>query len=430
MNPILLMKKRAMPIGRWILLASAGVLAIAPFYVLPVAHAGPTYASESVTIPVYNSALGQFTGSPLIDVAFPAASGFAPSTRFTLDTGSTGIAVSAPIWDPSAVGATLLGSGSLTYTSSGRVLQGDWYQAALQIGSGGTTAQTSVPVLFVSTIICQTNSRDCQEDDSPQGVSFFGVGFAREADSLATTPSGTVASIPAYNPLLNITAVNGVPITASTPAQPGATGVNGNYTSGYILTPGGLSLGLTAANTAGFSTLPLTWNDQTNATGFNSGYADWNPVNVSINVNGTSGTGTVLTDSGIDYMILTPTPGTPLQTDSACTIGKDCLAPGSTVALAIGTIASYAFTIGGNGGAPLQPAPPAAPAYAVKSEGMEVFVNTGYHFFNQYDYLYDYVNGQVGYINRVPGPLPLAGAAAVFGWARRLRRRLAAASRV
>lgn len=60
----------------------------------------------------------------------------------------------------------------------------------------------------------------------------------------------------------------------------------------------------------------------------------------------------------------------------------------------------------------------------MKADGTEVFVNTGYHFFNQYNYLYDYVNGQVGYATPVPGPLPLAGAAAAFGWTRRLRRRL------
>jgi hypothetical protein len=53
------------------------------------------------------------------------------------------------------------------------------------------------------------------------------------------------------------------------------------------------------------------------------------------------------------------------------------------VTVSIGAIVSYAFTIGGPGGAPLQPAPAAAPLYVVKTDGSEVFVNTGYHFFNQ-----------------------------------------------
>lgn len=83
---------------------------------------------------------------------------------------------------------------------------------------------------------------------NPQEVSFFGIGFGREATSQSTTPGGTVAAIPANNPLLNITKVNGVAVTASTPQQPGASGVVGDYTSGYILSPAGLTLGLTAAN--------------------------------------------------------------------------------------------------------------------------------------------------------------------------------------
>jgi hypothetical protein len=233
-----------------------------------------------------------------------------------------------------------------------------------------------------------------------------------------------VAAIPANNPLLNITALNGTTVTASTPNQPGSTGVSGNYNSGYILTPDGLTLGLTAANTAGYPMQPLSWNDQTQASGFNSGYADWNPVPVNLTVNGTTGAGTVLTDTGIDYMIVTPTPGTSVQTNGSCSLGTDCLALGTTVALAIGTVASYGFTIGPVNGAPLQPAPAAAPLYAVTADGTEVFVNTGYHFFNQYNYVYDYVNGQVGYATAVPGPLPLAGAATAYGWACRLRRRL------
>ena len=234
--------------------------------------------------------------------------GFTSPASFVLDTGSTGITVSSDIWNAKLNGAANLGSGSITYTSSGRQLIGDWYQATLKLGDGPTTAESSVPVLQVTSITCLTVHRDCQDNDHPLGVSFFGIGFGREATSQSTTPGGTVAAIPANNPLLNITKVNGVAVTASTPQQPGASGVVGDYTSGYILSPAGLTLGLTAANTAPFPTLDLTWNDRTSASGFNSGYADWNPVPGTLTVNGSSGTGTVLTDSGVDYMLLTPRP--------------------------------------------------------------------------------------------------------------------------
>ncbi len=61
----------------------------------------------------------------------------------------------------------------------------------------------------------------------------------------------------------------------------------------------------------------------------------------------------------------------------------------------------------------------------MKDSGSEVFVNTSVSFFDEYAYLYDYVNGQVGYLAHVSGPLPLVGVGAAFAWSRRLRRRLA-----
>jgi hypothetical protein len=405
-------------------LAAASVLPLA-LAVLPLrsASAAPTYGTQTVTLPVTAKA----TGARKIDVAFKEGSGFAQPSLFVLDTGSTGITVSSDVWHAESSGAAKLGSGSVTYTSSGRVLIGDWYQATLQLGDGPKTAESSVPVLQVTSIQCLTSQRDCQPTAHPMKVSFFGIGFGREATSQSTTPGGTVAAIPAYNPLLNITKVNGTPVSASTPQQPGSTGVVGDFGSGYILSSEGLTLGLTAANTAPFPTLDLTWNDRTTASGFNSGYADWNPVPGTLTVNGSSGTGTVLTDSGVDSMLLTPAPGTVVNTDGACKTGRDCLAPGSTVSVAIGTIVSYSFGIGPDAGAPLQPAPLAAPLYAVKDIGSEVFVNTSVSFFDEYAYLYDYVNGQVGYLAMAsaPGPLPLVGVGAAWAWSRRLRRRIA-----
>ncbi len=299
-----------------------------------------------MTLPVTAKA----KGPRKIDVAFKDGSGFAQPSLFVLDTGSTGITVSSDIWNAQLSGAANLGSGSITYTSSGRQLNGDWYQATLKLGDGATTAESSVPVLQVTSITCLTSHRDCQATDNPQDVSFFGIGFGREATSQSTTPGGTVAAIPANNPLLNITKVKGTAVTASTPQQSGASGVVGDYTSGYILSPAGLTLGLTAANTAPFPTLDLTWNDRTSASGFNSGYADWNPVPGTLTVNGSSGAGTVLTDSGVDYMLLTPAPGTAVNTDGSCKAGKDCLAPGTSVTVAIGTLVSYGFSIGPHAG--------------------------------------------------------------------------------
>ena len=416
------------------------------------AQAAPSYGGKSITIPiVHPHQQGQFLGSPHLDVAFGKSVGFTDYTSFLLDTGSTGIAVSRHVWDPNAAGATKLGSGSITYSSSGKKYTGDWYSTFVRIGQPDHYAEASVPVLFVKDLMCLPDARDCQENHDP-ALRMFGVGFGRASASDSVSPNGTVAAVPANNPLLHITSLNGTSVKPSTPAKPGSTGIRGDFTSGYILSRAGLTLGLTPTNTAPFAKLlGLTWSDRTQASGFDSGYADWNPVPATLTVNGTTGSGGVLTDTGLSYMFVTPASGTSVQVDKACGVGHDCLAPGTTVAVSIDTMVSYQFTIGSSSGEPIQPAPPAAPPYAIKADG-SVFVNTGSQFFNQYIYLYDYVNGQVGYLDRqafagyptenldwlvdafnpspVPGPLPLAGAVTAYRCTRQLRRRLRQASGV
>ncbi|MFN7899623.1 MAG: hypothetical protein ACK5N0_08160 [Synechococcaceae cyanobacterium] len=415
-----------------------------------LAQAAPSYGSKSITIPiVHPHQQGQFLGSPHLGVAFGNSVGFTDYSSFLLDTGSTGIAVSRHAWDPTAAGAQKQGPGSIIYSSSGKKYTGDWYSAVVRIGQSDHYAEASVPVLFVNNLTCLPNHAECQENNDP-ALRMFGVGFARASASDTVGPNGKVAAVPTNNPLLNITGLNGTSVKASTPAKPGATGIVGDFTSGYILSRTGLTLGLTPINTAAFAKLlALDWSDRTQDSGFDSGYADWNPVPATLTVNGTTGHGGVLTDTGLSYMFVTPASGAVVQVDNACDRGHDCLAPGTTVTVGIDTIVSYQFTIGPSSGEPIQPAPPAAPPYAVKADG-SVFVNTGSQFFGQYIYLYDYVNGQVGYIDRqtldgypsenliwladafspapVPASLPLAGAAVAYSWSRQLRRRLRRAS--
>ncbi len=383
------------------------------------ANADPTYADTSVTIPVYNVGNGQFTGSPAIDVAFVNNGVVGASSLYTVDTGSTGVIVDQKDWNPVAAGATALGPGSTYYSSSHLEFTGTWYAATLQVGDAQNNATIKVPVLSVTTQLkCDPAPPNCTVKSTNPTISYFGVGFAREASSQAVGPNGQVAITPADNPLLNVVAVNGSPVTASTPLEPGSSMVVGNYTTGYILSPQGLTLGLTAANTAGFALAPpLTWNDQTQNQSFNGGFADWDPVSATVTVNGVAGTGTVLTDTGIRYMFVSPQSGAQVKTDSNCP-GSYCLAPGTTVSVQIGSAASYSFTIGNNDGAPEPGSPPAAPAWAQLTDDSGVFVNTGYHFFNQYEYMYDYVDGDVGYLSyNTAAPEPSTWAMMLLGFA-------------
>jgi len=395
-----------------------GVFAVALAGAAP-ANADPVYADTSVTIPVHKASNGQFTGSPQIDVAFVNNGTVGASSLYTVDTGSTGVIVDQQDWNPVAAGATKLGPGSTYYSSSHLEFTGTWYAATLQIGDAQQNVTAKVPVLSVTTQLkCDPAPPNCTVESTNPTISYFGVGFAREASSQAVGPNGQVAMTPADNPLLNVVAVNGAPVTASTPLQPGSSMVTGNYTTGYILSPQGLTLGLTQANTAGLALGPqLTWNDETQNSSFNGGYADWGPVPATLTVNGKAGVGTVLTDTGIGYMFVSPQPGASVKTDNNCP-GTDCLAPGTTVSVQIGSAASYSFTIGNNDGAPAPGSPPAAPAWAQLTDDHSVFVNTGYHFFNQYEYMYDYANGDVGYLSLNPSsPEPSTWAMMLLGFA-------------
>ncbi len=441
----LISMRRLLKQGTLSLILCSGSIALVP------AQGAPNYGSKSLVIPIQHQPFVknsiQYLGSPSIMLAFPQGSSFTEPTPFVLDTGSTGIAVSTEFWDPNAANAKFLGSGNITYSSSGKIYSGNWYTATVAIGGPGHLAEATLPVLSVNALDCQASARDCTKSKPGETVTLkmFGVGFARAASSSSAGPNTQVSATPYYNPLLNITKLNGTAVTASTPAQPGAAGgegIVGDFNSGYILTRDALTLGLTAENTAFFpKLLSLDWENRQSATGFYSGYADWQPVPATLTVNGTAGQGVVLTDTGLNWMFATPASGTMFTTDSACGFANECLAPGTTVGVAIDSMVSYEFTIGPTNGAALQPAPVAAPEFALAAVG-DVFVNTSSQFFAEYNYLYDYVNGQVGYIsnqsndldafikvqlgknNQVPGPLPVVGAAVTYHWSRRLRNRL------
>jgi len=75
--------------------------------------------------------------------------------RAVMDTGSTGIVVSATAI-PGIDQLPNLGPGTLTYTSSGRIMQGNWVMTpATFIGADGTAVTTApVPVLAVRSVSC------------------------------------------------------------------------------------------------------------------------------------------------------------------------------------------------------------------------------------------------------------------------------------
>ena len=278
--------------------------------------------------------------------------------RFGMDTGSTGIVVAAEHYEPGP-GDTNDGPGQLTYNSSGRVLHGTHHTTDVEIlnNDDRPVATARVQVLRVDRITCLRNARDCRPNPHPRGVAFMGIGFDRAA------AQGTGDTAP-RNPFVNITSP-------------------GSVRPGYIVTRTGIHLGMSAALTRNFAFVKLSPKGTSSA----GGLAQWNAAPLTVSVDGQVGTGTMLPDTGINYMFLSPPPGSSLARGARVPEGTriEMWMPGQG-----GPGASYQVTVGDRGN-------PMHPERVVVVNDPGVFVNTGRMFFEGFNYLYDAVGGYVGY---------------------------------
>jgi len=147
-----------------------------------------------------------------------------------MDTGSVGVVVSAEKI-PNIHRLQSLGPGQLTYSSSGRIMIGQWVVTPMTVmgGNGARVATAPIPVLAVSRIDCTPNARRCTPNEAPHRVSMMGIGFGRRGNQ-------EVQNQPNKNPLLNVIAEG-----------PNA----GSLRRGYIVTRRGVHIGLTCGEHAG-----------------------------------------------------------------------------------------------------------------------------------------------------------------------------------
>lgn len=279
--------------------------------------------------------------------------------RADLDSGSTGIVVAAANV-PGFENLPSQGPGQLTYSSSGRVMVGQWVVTPVTLsGKEGASVTTEpMPVLAVTELRCLDDARDCTPRQMPEHIAMVGIGFAREADHQSQ-------STPDKNPLLRVT------------------GGEGPRRHGYILSPEGVHVGLTAENTRGdFRFLKL----DRKADG-----GDWAATPACLSVNGARppACGTLLVDTGVAVMYLTLPPE---QAAGA----QATLPDGATLSVRVGAADGgfdlYGFTVG-------EPSP-LAPAAIHLRVADRPFVNTSYHLLNGYDVLYDADGGYVGFRRR------------------------------
>lgn len=238
---------------------------------------------------------------------------------------------------------------------------GRWVVTPLAlVGGDGARVETEpMPVLAVTRVECWRNARNCTPHHDPSGIAMVGVGFARQHDHQSQ-------STPDKNPLLRIA------------------GGGEERRRGYILSPEGVHLGLTAANTQGnFRYIKLSRAAEA---------PDWAPLPACISINGQTppACGSMLLDTGVSAMFITLPPSQIAgQTGS--------LAPGTEVSISVGGPDAgfhlYRFTV--DGGSPLAPS-----TTHLRVSDDRTFVNTSFHLLNGFDMLYDADAGYVGFRRR------------------------------
>ena len=233
---------------------------------------------KSAYLPYINAPgpLEDITEVPRLRISFGTR-----SYSVVMDTGSTGVVVSADKI-PNIRGLQSLGPGKLTYSSSGRIMMGQWVVTPMTIiGGDGTRVTTApMPVLAVTQVQCMEGARRCTPNEAPHQISMMGIGFGRRHDRQAQSGPDT-------NPFLNT-------------AKLGEGGPNvERMRRGYIVTRRGIHIGLTSANTQGdFAYIKLV----PEADG-----KDWAATPACISVNGAkpAACGSLLMDTGVTTMYLT-----------------------------------------------------------------------------------------------------------------------------
>lgn len=283
--------------------------------------------------------------------------------RFGMDTGSTGIVVSAEHFMPGPTDVSQ-GPGRLVYNSSGRILHGEHWLTDVIVQRDERTplATARVQVLRVSHVSCLERARDCRPESDPRNVGFMGIGFDRES------AQGTSGAAP-RNPFVGL-----VSLASGRPAD--------SVRPGYVITRTGVHLGMTAELTRGMAFVKLS------PKAHPPGAPDWHGAPMTVSVDGISGRGTILMDTGINYMFLSPPAGTRLRRGHAAPDGTriEVFLPDRRRPQP----AYYEVRVGRRGN-------PLHPEKVEVVHDATVFVNTGRQFLEGFDYLYDAAGGYVGY---------------------------------
>ncbi len=293
----------------------------------------------------------------------------------TMDTGSVGLVLSANYFPNYSTAGT---PGWEYYNSSGLLLTGYFNDFKVDIEGrdaqgNPTTVSATLPVLVVTEAYCLGVGTDpCNADYAVNHVSMMGVGYDRNTMGTGTLDlsltgkelnkllKAAPTTSEAYNVFLNIDGM-----------------AEGALRRGYIISPDGVQLGLTAANTSAsaftYSQLVLE------SAGVNGAAPNWKSVVADITLAGTSSNANLLMDTGV-YGSFFEVPGVPKGPAPAGTEITISLAGGS---------ATYSFIVGDTSN-------PQTPAFVNVGSPETGFVNSGLHSYAGLNVLFDADGGFLG----------------------------------
>ncbi len=284
--------------------------------------------------------------------------------RALVDTGSLGVAFARKAIGPDAADTGV--RGFIEYTSSGRILSGEYFLASIVFRAReGQVSTMRIRVLGVDTAGCAAQYPDCVPQTDVDNVAMLGVGYGEYASTDSPKSS-------ADNPFLQLAAMH-----------------DGRMRQAYVLSADRITLGPSPTEMNEFRFVTLS---APTSRGPGLPPIPQAPGCVRFpDAGDREHCGYVLFDSGLSRMIvgLSPT-----ERPATLSTGKS-IPDGTRVHIRIGDAVDYTTIIGSAGD-------PLAPTGTWSRTGP--FVNTGRHVLAQYDYLYDADAGRIGFrMRHAPG---------------------------
>jgi len=379
--------------------------------------------TQTLRLPLVSQNMPKYAYQVRVQVGTPpasATSAAAASQVLEVDTGSTGVVVplSAAIqqaWDAS----TKLGY--IFYSSNSQYHPGKYVQVPMRLGvsADGNSAAARIDAIEVLAAQCTCDVAAIPKGTPPGSAKTLSQApdnCAAYNNTLALSSGGTqtLKNCKTISPDFGMMGVGydrGV-AAARNPFLNLVQMRTGNMSPGYIVSASGITLGVSEQALRGFSLIPLQ-----RAAASAAGGADWQAPNACAGFPASGSDyqvcGKLLPDTGITYMMLTPTrqppvpaklqqklstPAKPASGHAAATTATTSLVvpEGTPMTLAIGPAAqpvfSYDFEVGG-----ATPATPDSVQWRGPLDAPPAHINSGRHVLAATDYAYDAACGRAGF---------------------------------